>query len=110
MPRQVVVLSSESLFDDIHESRGFFVPSFVVFKSKIFKTKNMSNKLSTAPAATEPCNRESLTVAFLDFNGVYMAKISNRSDRETYAFGPTTAKAQLNAYRNYKTKYNQLKN
>lgn len=69
----------------------------------------MLNKLSTAPAATETRNRESLTVAFQKFNGVFLAKISNRTDRETHAFGPTTAKAQLNAYRNYKTKYNQLK-
>ncbi len=67
----------------------------------------MLNKLSTAQTSTAPRNRESLTVAFLDFNGVYMARISNRKDRETYAFGSTTAKAQLNAYRNYKTKYNQ---
>ncbi|WP_332031111.1 hypothetical protein [Kaistella sp.] len=66
----------------------------------------MRNSTQTAQPATEPCNRESLTVAFQNFNDVFLAKISNLKGKETYAFGATTAIAQQNAMRNYQTKYN----
>lgn len=66
----------------------------------------MSNKLSPAQPATEPKrNRESLTVAFQNFNDVFLAKISNLKGKETYAFGATTAIAQQNALSNYRLKY-----
>ena len=65
----------------------------------------MLNTTQTAQPATEPRNRERLTVAFQNFNDVFLAKISNLKGRETYAFGPTTAIAQQNAMRNYRLKY-----
>ena len=48
---------------------------------------------------------EALVVAFQSFNGVFLAKISNQKGKETFAYGETKAKAQLNALRNYRTKY-----
>ena len=50
--------------------------------------------------------KEALTVAFQEFNGVFLAKISNLKGKETYAFGSTTSKAQLNALKNYNVKFN----
>lgn len=70
----------------------------------------MLNKLSWAQPATEPRNRESLTVAFQNFNDVFLAKISNLKGKETYAFGATTAIAQQNAMRNYRLKYFKIQN
>ena len=48
---------------------------------------------------------EAVVVAFQKFNGVFLAKISNLSGKETYAFGKTKGKAQVNAMLNYQTKY-----
>lgn len=48
---------------------------------------------------------DNLTVAFQSFNGVFLAKISNKKGKETFAYGETKAKAQLNALRNYNRKY-----
>ena len=49
--------------------------------------------------------KSKLTIAFQDFNGVFLAKISNLKDRETFAYGETKGQAQINALRNYRTKY-----
>ena len=66
----------------------------------------MLNSTQTAQPATEPKrNRERLTVAFQNFNDVFLAKISNLKGKETYAFGATTAIAQQNAMKNYQLKY-----
>ena len=65
----------------------------------------MRNRTEPAQPATEPRNRERLTVAFQNFNDVFLAKISNLKGKETYAFGATTAIAQQNAMRNYRLKY-----
>ena len=60
----------------------------------------------TAPAATTKTNDKSLFIVFQDFNGVFLAKISNSKDRETYAYGETKDLAQKNAIANYNLKYN----
>lgn len=65
----------------------------------------MSNKLTAQPG-TEQKSNEALVIAFQDFNGVFLAKISNSTGRETFAYGETKAKAQLNAIKNYNRKYN----
>lgn len=54
---------------------------------------------------TQKKTNEALVVAFQSFNGVFIAKISNKKDKETFAYGETKAVAQLNALRNYKRKY-----
>ena len=64
----------------------------------------MLNSTQAQPS-TEKKNNKGLVVAFQDFNGVFLAKISNLKDRETHAFGATKAKAQQNALRNYRQKY-----
>ena len=64
----------------------------------------MSNKTATAPAATEQ-KKESLTIAFQEFNGVFLAKISNNNGKETFAYGANKCRAQISAIRNYKLKY-----
>lgn len=55
-----------------------------------------------------PTAKQSLTIAFQDFNGVFLAKISNLQGKETFAYGESKCKAQLNAVRNYRTKYSTL--
>lgn len=65
----------------------------------------MRNKTITAPEATAQKSKTQLTIAFQDFNGVFLAKISNLKDRETFAYGETKGLAQINALRNYRTKY-----
>ena len=64
----------------------------------------MQNVTQTAPATVQKSNSK-LTIAFQDFNGVFLAKISNLKDRETFAYGETKSQAQINALRNYRTKY-----
>ena len=54
----------------------------------------------------KPDKKEALVVAFQDFNGVYLAKISNSRDKETHAFGATKCIAEQNAITNYNLKYN----
>ncbi|UJF29903.1 hypothetical protein L0B70_00475 [Kaistella sp. 97-N-M2] len=63
----------------------------------------MRNKTITAKPAT--AQKSKLTIAFQDFNGVFLAKISNLKGRETFAYGETKNLAQINALRNYRTKY-----
>ena len=65
----------------------------------------MRNSTQLAPEATAQKSKSNLTIAFQDFNGVFLAKISNLKDRETFAYGETKGQAQINALRNYKTKY-----
>lgn len=65
----------------------------------------MRNSTQPAPATEPKRNRESLTVAFQNFNDVFLAKISNLKGKETYAFGATTAIAEHNALQNYQMKY-----
>lgn len=64
----------------------------------------MSNKFATAPAAKTE-KKESLTIAFQKFNGVFLAKISNNNGKETFAYGANKCRAQISAIRNYKLKY-----
>lgn len=64
----------------------------------------MRNTQTTAPAATEQ-KKESLTIAFQEFNGVFLAKISNNKGKETFAYGANKCRAQLRALRNYRIKY-----
>ena len=54
---------------------------------------------------TTPTTKESLTIAFQDFNGVFIAKISNLKGKETFAYGENQTLAEANALRNYRTKY-----
>lgn len=65
----------------------------------------MRNQTQPAPAATAQKSKTRLTIAFQDFNGVFLAKISNLKGRETFAYGETKSQAQINALRNYRTKY-----
>ena len=66
----------------------------------------MSNKPTTvAPAAKTKKRKESLTIAFQKFNGVYLAKISDQKGKETFAYGARKCQAQLHALRNYRLKY-----
>lgn len=68
----------------------------------------MRNQTQTAPEAKAQKSKTQLTIAFHDFNGVVLAKISNLKDRETFAYGETKGQAQINALRNYRTKYQIL--
>ena len=70
------------------------------------KLYKMRNQTTTAPEAT--AQKSKLTIAFQDFNGVILAKISNLKDRETFAYGETKGQAQINALRNYRTKYQDI--
>jgi len=62
----------------------------------------MSNKPTNSVTKT----KDTLVVAFQDFNGVYLAKISNTKDKQTHAFGATKGEAEKNAIENYNLKYN----
>ena len=64
----------------------------------------MLNKPTTAPTAKTE-KKESLTIAFQKFNGVFLAKISNNNGKETFAYGANKCRAQISAIRNYKLKY-----
>lgn len=64
----------------------------------------MLNVTQTAPAATEQ-KKESLTIAFQQFNGVFLAKISDQKGQHTFAYGTRKCQAQLHALRNYRKKY-----
>lgn len=64
----------------------------------------MRNTTQTAPAAKTE-KKESLTIAFQKFNGVFLAKISNNNGKETFAYGANKCRAQLRALRNYRIKY-----
>ncbi|MBO6184198.1 MAG: hypothetical protein J6O88_05810 [Chryseobacterium sp.] len=66
----------------------------------------MRNLTQSAPEATVKENNEELVIVFQNFNGVYLAKISNKSDRETYAYGSTKSLAEENAVNTYNRKYN----
>ena len=59
---------------------------------------------NSTQTASQP-QTESVTIAFHDFNGVYLAKISNLKEKETFAYGETKETAQKNAVLNYQTKY-----
>ena len=61
--------------------------------------------LNTTNTASQPQNKETLTVAFQDFKGVILAKISNLKDKETFAYGENQELAQKNALKNYNRKY-----
>ena len=64
----------------------------------------MRNKTIKAPATAQK-SKTKLTIAFQDFNGVFLAKISNLKGKETFAYGKNKGQAQINALRNYRTKY-----
>lgn len=61
-----------------------------------------------APTSTAQQSKEALVIAFQNFNGVFLAKISNKKDKETFAYGKTKGLAEQNAIRNYNQKYNTL--
>lgn len=65
----------------------------------------MRNPITTAPAAKTEQKKESLTIAFQEFNGVFLAKISNNKGKETFAYGRNKCRAQISAIRNYRIKY-----
>lgn len=65
---------------------------------------------TTAPEANTQNEGRTLKVTFQDFNGVFIAKISNSIDQETFAYGATKDLAKRNAVLNYRTKYATLKN
>ncbi|MCX8533098.1 hypothetical protein [Chryseobacterium luquanense] len=60
----------------------------------------------TAQEATVKQNNEDLVIVFQNFNGVFLAKISNNTDRKTYAYGSSQDLAQENAINRYNRKYN----
>lgn len=62
----------------------------------------MSNVTQTA---SQPQNKETLTVAFLNFNGVILAKISNLKDKETFGYGENEDLAEKKARSNFQRKY-----
>ena len=62
----------------------------------------MRNQTNPAPATEQ---KEKLTIAFQNFNGVFLAKISNLKGKETFAYGENKRRAQVNALQNYRTKY-----
>lgn len=66
----------------------------------------MRKTTQTAPEATVNENNEELVIVFQNFNGVFLAKISNNSDRKTYAYGRSEDLAQENAISRYNRKYN----
>lgn len=66
----------------------------------------MLNPTTTAPVATVQQNNEELVIVFQNFNGVFLAKISNNSDQQTYAYGISEDVAQENAISRYNLKYN----
>lgn len=62
----------------------------------------MSNKLEN----TVPTSNKALVVAFHDFNGVFLARITNKKqNQQTHGVGSTKALAQMNAIKHYKEKY-----
>ncbi|MEC5156662.1 hypothetical protein [Chryseobacterium sp. MP_3.2] len=61
--------------------------------------------VTTAPAAKSKTAKESLTIAFQNFNGVFIAKISNLKGKETFAYGENKVSAEINALQNYRLKY-----
>ncbi len=65
----------------------------------------MSNKTVTAPAAKNRNRKAVLTTSFQEFNGVFLAKISNNKGKETFAYGKRKCQAQLHALSNYRIKY-----
>lgn len=76
----------------------------MVLEENLLNQYKMLNVTQTAPAATEQ-KKESLTIAFQKFNGVFLAKISNNNGKETFAYGKRKCQAQLHALSNYRIKY-----
>ncbi|MFC7345972.1 hypothetical protein ACFQO9_04475 [Chryseobacterium zhengzhouense] len=66
----------------------------------------MRNLTQTAQEATVTQNNEELVIVFQNFNGVFIATISNKEDRKTYAYGRSQDQAQQNAINRYNRKYN----
>ncbi len=93
------------LFRDTHENQGYFCGFIWKLILNIHKMRNKTNPTAAVKTATIS---EKVVVAFQDFNGVILAKISNLKNRETYAYGETEAKAEKNALRNYQLKYQSL--
>ena len=65
----------------------------------------MSNETKTAPAAKNRNRKATLTIAFQEFNGVFLAKISDQKGQHTFDYGTRKCQAQLHALRNYRKKY-----
>lgn len=65
----------------------------------------MQNKTETAPAAKNRNRKAVLTTSFQEFNGVFLAKISDNKGKETFAYGKRKCQAQLHALSNYRLKY-----
>lgn len=65
----------------------------------------MRNTQTTAPAAKNRNRKAVLTTSFQEFNGVFLAKISDQKGQHTFAYGTRKCQAQLHALRNYRKKY-----
>ena len=61
-------------------------------------------KMLNQTTATQP-QPENLHIVFQDFNGVFLAKISNLTGKETFAYGENQKSAEKNALANYQRKY-----
>lgn len=66
----------------------------------------MRHQKTKAQEATVTQNNEELVIVFQNFNGVILAKISNQSDKETFAYGSSEELARENALSMYNRKYN----
>ena len=65
----------------------------------------MRNPITTAPAAKNRNRKAILTISFQKFGEVFLAKISDRNGRATFAYGTRKCQAQLHAVKNYRLKY-----
>lgn len=86
------------------KTKAIFVYSWDIWRNQPLNTLQMQNKTNPAYRAAAKIH-EDLVVAFQEFNGVYLARISNLKDKETHAFGATKKRAEENAMRNFQTKY-----
>jgi len=73
-------------------------------KFKNYKMRNLTQ--TKAPRATVKENNEVLVIDFQNFNGVTLAKISDKNDRKTFAYGSDEKVAKDNAIKLYQRKYN----
>ncbi len=60
-------------------------------------------------SATAAKSNEGLVVAFQDFNGVFIARITSKDQtRQTHGYGATKALAECHALTNFRLKYASL--
>ncbi|GEM_PF-2957219 len=64
---------------------------------------------SEKKSATAAKSNEGLVVAFQDFNGVFIARITSKDRaRQTHGYGATKALAEYHALTNFRLKYASL--